>query len=60
VYGANYQLAEYSLHKENQFTSVVFWNGKPYIYDGMNPQGKLIRIMKDGFQKELWDPMHTF
>ena len=42
VYGAHYQLAGYSLHQGNHFTSVVFWNGKPYVYDGMNAQGKLI------------------
>jgi len=35
VYGNTYELAGYSLHQGNHFTSVMFWNGKSYYYDGL-------------------------
>jgi len=35
VYGTTYKLARYSIHQQNHFTSVVYWKGKQYYYDGM-------------------------
>ena len=40
VFGITYQLAGYSIHQGNHFTSVVYWKGKQYYYDGMKSQGK--------------------
>ena len=40
VYGTAYQLAGYSIHHRNHFTSVVYLKSKMYYYDGMNSQDK--------------------
>lgn len=35
LYGAKYYLAGYSLHMPGHFISVVYWRGRPFMYDGM-------------------------
>ena len=40
IYGLSYQLAGYSLHSSNHFTSVIFWFGKKFYYDGMQTKGR--------------------
>ena len=40
IYGLSYQLAGYSLHSGNHFTSVIFWFGKKLYYDGMQVKGR--------------------
>ena len=51
VFDNMYQLAGYSLHQGNHFTSVVFWNGKKYYYDGLKDTDKtrLIQFKKQKF-----------
>ena len=41
VFGDTYQLAGYSLLPRNQFTCVIFWNGKVYCYNDLTDTDKL-------------------
>ena len=41
VYGCNYKLAGYSLHRDNHFTAVVFWRDSQFYYDGLGHTDEL-------------------
>ena len=35
IYGRNYRLAGFTMHKSSHFTAVVFWHDLRYFYDGL-------------------------
>ena len=48
VFGNAYQLSGYSMHQENHFTCMLFWNGKKYYCDGLEETDKLRLIPVKG------------
>ena len=60
VFGSTYQLAGYSLHQGNHFTSVIFWNGKKYYYDGLKETDKLRLIPFEKKKFQGFQGSHVF